>query len=180
MSVHLKQCDMQFDTVQHIAICVSSNCSTAMEHGCITQIAISPATVSRRINTSHSCQVCRCVAVHAALDWSSTATSVQISDAIDRYEQAVAAAASADLGSPERKDALWFAKLSNPTCHARVRELHADVSSAAAEIYAASVMLSCMMYLLYVNEELGILYELPIEIAVDDTTTIAFASGTEE
>ena len=34
------------------------------------------------------------------------------------------------------------------------------------------------MYLSYVNEELGIPYELPIEIAVNNTTAIAFASGT--
>ena len=113
----------------------------------------------------------------AAVDWSSTATSVQISDTIDWYEHALAAAASADLGSPERDGALLFAKLGNLTCHERVRKLHADVSSAAAEIYAASMMLSHMMYLLYVNEELGIPYALPIEIAVDNTTTIAFASG---
>ena len=113
-----------------------------------------------------------------ALDWSSTATSVQISDAIDQYEQAVASAASADLGSLEYEGALRFAKLSNLTCHAHVHELHADVSSAAAEIYAASVMLSCMMYLSYVNKELSILYELLIEIAVNNTTTIVFALGT--
>ena len=152
-----------------------------MEHGCIPQIAItdgSPAAVSRRINAGHNFQVCRCVAV---LSWTGAAQQPRCRyriDAIDRYEQAVAAAASANLGSPERENAPQFAKLGNPTCHERVRELHADVSSAAAEIYAASVMLSRTMYLSYVNEELGIPYELPIEIAVDNTTAIAFASGT--
>ena len=47
-------------------------------------------------------------------------------------------AASAEPGSQERDDTPRYAKPSNPMCHERVCALHADVSSAAAEIYAAS------------------------------------------
>ena len=114
----------------------------------------------------------------APIDWSSTATSVQISDAVDRYELTVAKATAAKVGSAEWKKAPRYARLGNPTCHPTVTELHADVSSAAAEIYAASVMLSRTMYLSYVSDELGIPFETPIKIQVDNQTALSFATGT--
>ena len=114
----------------------------------------------------------------APIDWSSTATSVQISDAVDRYEHTVAKATAAGVGSAEWKNAPRYARLGNPTCHTAVTELHADVSSAAAEIYAASVMLSRTLYLSYVSDELGIPFETPIKIQVDNQTALSFATGT--
>jgi hypothetical protein len=59
-----------------------------------------------------------------------------------------------------------------------VSALHADVSSAAAEIYAASVALSRLLYMSYVCDEMGQEFEMPIEIGVDNATAITFASGT--
>ena len=59
-----------------------------------------------------------------------------------------------------------------------VTELHADISSAAAEIYVASVMLSRTLYLSYVSDELGIPFETPIKIQVDNQTALSFATGT--
>ena len=114
----------------------------------------------------------------APVDWSSTATSVQISEDVDRHEHTVAKAASAGLRSNEWRRSLRYAKLSNPTCHPAVTESHTDVSSAAAEICEASVMLSRTMYLSYVSDELVISFETPIEIQVDIQTAISFTTGT--
>jgi hypothetical protein len=61
-----------------------------------------------------------------------------------------------------------------PVCHPAVSELHADVSSAAAEIYAASVALSEMCYLSYVSDEMGVPIRLPFKLQVDNSTCLAF------
>ena len=73
-----------------------------------------------------------------------------------------------------------YARIGNPTCHPAVTDLHADLSSAAAEIYAASTMPSCMLYLSYISDELGILFKTPIKIHVDNhwQTALSFAIGT--
>ena len=55
-----------------------------------------------------------------------------------------------------------------PTCHLQVQDLHADVSSAALEIYAASVALSEFLHLSYVSDEMGWCINLPVEIHVDN------------
>ena len=61
-----------------------------------------------------------------------------------------------------------------PVCHPAVSELHADVSSAAAEIYAASVALSEMCYLSYISDEMGVPIRLPFRLQVDNSTCLAF------
>ena len=48
--------------------------------------------------------------------------------------------------------------LDKPTCHPDMSELHADISSAAAKIFAASVALSELLHLGYVTSELGLSY----------------------
>ena len=111
-------------------------------------------------------------------DWSSTATSVQISEVIDNYEAQVAKAAQVGAGSPEWQALPRYARIGNPTCHPSVSALHADVSSAAAEIYAASVALSRLLYMSYACDEMGQAFDMPIEIGVDNATAITFASGT--
>ena len=83
-------------------------------------------------------------------DWSSTATSVQISEAIDNCETQVAAAAKVTVRSLEWQELPQYARIGNPTCHPSVNELHADVSSAAAGIYAASVALSRLLHMSYI------------------------------
>ena len=73
---------------------------------------------------------------------------------------------------------LLVAKNPPCTCHPAVSEFHADVSSAAAEIYAASVVLSHTMYLSYMSDKLSILVETLIKIQVNCQTAISFATGT--
>ena len=111
-------------------------------------------------------------------DWSSTATSVQISDAIDNYQTQVAAAAKVTVWSPEWHAMPQYARIGNQMCHPSVNELHADVSSAAAEIYATSVALSRLQHMSYVCDEMGQEFEMPVKIGVDNATAITFASGT--
>ena len=53
--------------------------------------------------------------------------------------------------------------LDKPTCHPDMSELHADISSAAAEIFAASVALNELLHLGYVTSELGLSYPQPIQ-----------------
>ena len=62
-----------------------------------------------------------------------------------------------------------------PKCHEQVSNLHPDVSSAAAEIYAASIALNECLYLSYMVDEMGQPMDLPIDIQVDNTTAIAFS-----
>ena len=66
---------------------------------------------------------------------------------------------------------------SRPRCHSAIDDLHADGSSAAAEIYAASVGLNEMLHLGYVTDEMGFGYPTPIELCVDNSTAVAFSQG---
>ena len=50
---------------------------------------------------------------------------------------------------------------STPTCHAAMLDMHADVSSGAAEIYAASVALSETLHMSYIMSELGMEMSMP-------------------
>ena len=68
--------------------------------------------------------------------------------------------------------------LDKPTCHPDMAELHADISSAAAEIFAASVALNELLHLGYVTSELGYDYPKPIHLEVDNATAILFAKDT--
>ena len=65
-----------------------------------------------------------------------------------------------------------------PVCHPKMQELHADVSSAAAEIYAASVALNEILHLAYVSDELGYEFPCPVPLEVDNASAIAFSKGT--
>ena len=67
--------------------------------------------------------------------------------------------------------------MSDPACHSALDQLHPDVSSGAAEIYAASVALTEVLHLSYIVEEMGDSMGLPLEIKVDNTTAIAFSKG---
>ena len=62
-----------------------------------------------------------------------------------------------------------------PVCHPAVEELHADVSSAAAEIYAASVAVSEISHLSYVVEEMGMKVPIPFVLQVDNAACLAFS-----
>ena len=65
-----------------------------------------------------------------------------------------------------------------PACHPMARDLHADVSSAAVEIYAGSVGLSQGMRLSYVSDKLRISSPTPVCIGVNNATAVAYANGT--
>ena len=45
--------------------------------------------------------------------------------------------------------------MDDPTCHSKLKGLHPDMSSGAAEIYAASVALTEVMHLSYIVDEMG-------------------------
>ena len=64
-----------------------------------------------------------------------------------------------------------------PTCNSLMKELHADISSASCEIYAASIALNEILHLGYVTEELGLPFHWPIELKVDNATAIHFSLG---
>ena len=64
------------------------------------------------------------------------------------------------------------------TCHPLARNLHADVSSAAVEIYAGSIGLSQGMWLSYISEELGIDFTMLVCIGINNATAVAYTNGT--
>ena len=64
-----------------------------------------------------------------------------------------------------------------PTCHSGMSDLHADVSSGAAEVYAASVALCETLHLSYITEEMGLDMQKPLCILVDNAAAIAFSKG---
>jgi hypothetical protein len=67
--------------------------------------------------------------------------------------------------------------LDKPTCHPKMKQLHADVSSAAAEIFAVSIALNEFLHLAYVTDEMGFFFPRPIELQVDNSTAIHFSKG---
>ena len=65
-----------------------------------------------------------------------------------------------------------------PTANARIKDMHADLSSAASEIYSAAIASYEIMYISYVCREAGIAYpDGPIPLLIDNTTCIAFAKN---
>ena len=67
--------------------------------------------------------------------------------------------------------------LSRPVCHPLMKDIHADVSSAAAEVYAASVALNEFLHLSYISDEMGFKCPMPILLEVDNQTAIHFSKG---
>ena len=62
--------------------------------------------------------------------------------------------------------------LDKPTCHADKSELHANISSAAAEIFVA---LDKLLHLGYVTSELGLKYPQPTIFEVHNAAAITFS-----
>ena len=62
-----------------------------------------------------------------------------------------------------------------PVCNSDMNDLHPDMSSAAAEIYASSIALAEFLHITYVNEEMGFGKIKPISTLVDSSIAIAFA-----
>ena len=57
-------------------------------------------------------------------------------------------------------------------------ELHTDVSSAASEIYTASVALNEFLHLAYITDKLRLEMPVLIHLECDNTTAILFSKGT--
>jgi hypothetical protein len=70
--------------------------------------------------------------------------------------------------------------LDKPVCHPMMTDIHADVSSAAAEVYAASVATNELLHLSYISSEMGISFPVPIPLEVDNQTCIHFSKGTTQ
>ena len=69
----------------------------------------------------------------------------------------------------------WHSKVSSVAfAHPDISEAHADTSSGAAEIYAASNATNEIVHLSYVSDELGLPFPQPAILKVDNTTAEAF------
>ena len=77
--------------------------------------------------------------------------------------------------NPEARAVVDLVAGGTPVCNADMTDLHPDMSSAAAEIYASSIALAEFLHITYVNEEMGFGRIKPINILVDNSTAIAFA-----
>ena len=58
-----------------------------------------------------------------------------------------------------------------------MEDFHVGVSSAAAEIYVASVSLNKMLHLGYVSDEMGFRFPQPIELHIDNAAAVVFSQG---
>ena len=77
--------------------------------------------------------------------------------------------------NPETRAVVDLVTGGTPVCNSGMNDLHPDMSSAAAEIYASSIALAEFLHITYVNEEMGFGKIKLINILVDNSTTIAFA-----
>ena len=67
--------------------------------------------------------------------------------------------------------------LNKPACHPMMADIHAGVSSTAAEVYAASVALNKFSHLSHVTDEMGFEFPIPLTLEVDNQTAIHFSKG---
>ena len=56
-----------------------------------------------------------------------------------------------------------------------ITDMHADLSSAAAEIYSAAISCYELLHVMYVCRESGIDMATPVPLMIDNSTCIAFA-----
>ena len=106
----------------------------------------------------------------APIGWGAKASSVNFDDRFARIAEGCTPSAN-------NPNAPRWVKPADPAAHAKLKELHPDLSSGAAEIYAASVTLTEVMHLSYICEEMGFKMDPPFTIHVDNTTAIAFSEG---
>ena len=95
------------------------------------------------------------------IQWSSKASAVQFGEM--------------SIMTPGAQAAVEAVTGTVPVCHPSMPDLHPDMSSAAAEIYAAPVALGEFMHLSYINDEMGFGPISPLNIGVDNSTAIAFS-----
>jgi len=74
---------------------------------------------------------------------------------------------------------MWSSKVSSVAfADHRIKEAHADISSGAAEVYAAGNASMDFLYLNHVMEEMNIPFPEPYFLQIDNTAAITFAKGT--
>ena len=74
---------------------------------------------------------------------------------------------------------LWGSKVSSVAfAHPNIEESHADISSGAAEVYAAGNATFEFLHLSYTAEEMGIPFPKPMVMQVDNKAAIAFSDNT--
>ena len=74
---------------------------------------------------------------------------------------------------------LWCSKVSSVAfAHPLIGEAHADVSSAAAEVYAAANATFEFLHLSYVTDEAGLDFPMPIKLQMDNAAAEAFSNNT--
>ena len=78
--------------------------------------------------------------------------------------------------NPEARAVVDLVAGGTPVCNADMPDLHPDMSSAAAEIYASRIALAEFLHVTYVNEEMGFGKIKPINILVDNSTGITETS----
>ena len=73
---------------------------------------------------------------------------------------------------------LWGSKVSSVRfAHKEIGEAHADISSGAAEVYAAGNATFEFLHLSYTADEMGIPFPQPMKMKVDNKAAIAFADN---
>ena len=73
----------------------------------------------------------------------------------------------------------WASKVSSVAfAHPKIGEAHADLSSGAAEVYAAANACNEFLYLSYTVDEAGMEFPEPIVLQVDNTTAETFINHT--
>ena len=77
--------------------------------------------------------------------------------------------------TPEARAVVDLVPGGTPVCNADMDDLHPDMSSAAAEIYASSIVLAEFLHITYMNEEMGFGKIKPVNILVDNSTAIVLA-----
>ena len=74
---------------------------------------------------------------------------------------------------------MWASKVTSVAmADKRIKEAHADMSSAAAELYAAGNASMDFMYLNHVMEEMDIPYPQPYKLQIDNAAAKTFAKNT--
>jgi hypothetical protein len=69
-----------------------------------------------------------------------------------------------------------YSKMEPVTAHPLLKDEHADISSAAAEIYAAATAVNDILMMQYVCDEMGMGFQLPFILQVDNQAACCFAS----
>jgi hypothetical protein len=74
---------------------------------------------------------------------------------------------------------MWASKVTS-VCMAdrRIQEAHADISSGAAEVYAAGNASMDFLYLNHVMDEMGINFPEPYKLQIDNSSALVFAKNT--